>query len=58
MLEPEELAESHGLVRIRERCRGDWIEGEETRGGGIDEGIDKLFRVVPSDAEYDSVLLC
>lgn len=58
VLELDELADSHGFVRIRERCLGDWMAGDETSGGGMDEGIGKLFRIVMSTAEYDSVLLC
>lgn len=42
LLDPDELAESHGLVRIRERSRGDWTEGETTSGGGIEDGTAKL----------------
>ena len=37
LLEPDELADSHGFVRIRDRSRGDWTEGE-SNGGGIEEG--------------------
>ena len=38
VLEPEELAaDSHGVVRIRERSRGDWTVGE-SKGGGMEEG--------------------
>ena len=55
LAELEELAESHGFVRIRERCLGDW-SGAETRGGGIDDGIDKLF--IDEFTENDSALWC
>lgn len=44
VLDPEELADSHGFVRMRERSRGDCIGGEIS-GGGIDDGTGKLFLV-------------
>lgn len=44
VLDPEEFADSHGFVRIRERSRGD-CTGGETKGGGIDDGTGRLFLV-------------
>ncbi|EZA58419.1 hypothetical protein X777_01376 [Ooceraea biroi] len=37
LLEPDEFADNHGFVRMRERSRGDCTDGE-TNGGGIDDG--------------------
>lgn len=53
VLEPEELAESHGLVRIRDRSRGDWIVGDN-KGGGIEEG-GTIKLLLEDSAEIDSV---
>lgn len=53
VLEPDEFADNHGFVRMRERSRGDCTDGE-TNGGGIDDGTGKLF--LDESAEQDSVL--
>lgn len=46
--EPEELADNHGFVRIRERCLGDCMV-DEIKGGGMDADIVKLFLVVSTE---------
>lgn len=58
VLELDELADSHGLVRMRDLSRGDWTEGESS-GGGIEEGMtaetEAARLLLEESADKDSV---